>query len=133
MVNRLSDHELKRWMRPDAYRFMRPDWRRFVKPGSEAATLFEKYERKYSPDQPRDDQGRWTDEGDRAETESQSPPANSGSPDARIPQRVAMDCEELARRDRFTCQTVRTRSCWAQANFRYSQCLIGGYIPQIYH
>ena len=57
------EHELKRWMRPDAHHFVRPDWRRCVKPGSELASVFELYERKYRPDQLRDDQGRWADEG----------------------------------------------------------------------
>jgi hypothetical protein len=23
-----TEHQLKRWMRPDAWRFVRPDWRR---------------------------------------------------------------------------------------------------------
>lgn len=126
-------HQQKRWMRHDAWRFIRPDWRRFVKPGSEAAALFERYERKYRPDQLRDELGRWADEGGGAGNDARSPPANSGSPGARISRRVAEDCELLKRLDRFTCRSVRTRSCWAQANFRYSQCLIGGYIPPIYH
>lgn len=56
-------HQQKRWIRHDAFRFIRPDWRRFVKPGSEAAAHFERYERKYRPDQLRDDHGRWADEG----------------------------------------------------------------------
>jgi hypothetical protein len=29
------EHELKRFMRPDAHRYLRPDWRRFWKPGHE--------------------------------------------------------------------------------------------------
>lgn len=50
-------------MRHDAHRFIRRDWRRFVAPRSEAAALFERYERKYRPDQLRDEIGRWADEG----------------------------------------------------------------------
>lgn len=62
------DYELKRWMRPDAYRFIGPDWRRHVKAGSALYSVFELYERKYSPDQPRvpagnRDGGQWTGEG----------------------------------------------------------------------
>lgn len=62
-----TEHQLKRWMRPDAHRFIRPDWRRFVQPGSELAAIYERYERKYRPDQPRvpagsREGGRWTDE-----------------------------------------------------------------------
>jgi hypothetical protein len=56
-------HELKRWMRPDAHRFVRPDWRRFVRPGFEKDHPFALYERKYRPDQLRDELGRWADEG----------------------------------------------------------------------
>jgi hypothetical protein len=126
------DHQLKRAMRPDAHRFVRPDWRRFVRKGGDISALFELYEHKYRPDQTRDDQGRWTSEGGRSE--GKTPPASDPSVEnGRVSQRVAQDCELLARLDRFTCQAVRTRSCWAQANFRYSQCLIGGYIPPIYH
>jgi hypothetical protein len=33
-----QEHQLKRWMRPDAHRFVRPDWRRFVRPASSAIT-----------------------------------------------------------------------------------------------
>ena len=58
-------HQLKRWMRPDAHLFVRPDWRRYVAPGSDAAAVFELYERKYRPDQPRvpdgsPEGGQWT-------------------------------------------------------------------------
>jgi hypothetical protein len=57
------EQELTRWMRPDAHRFVRPDWRRFVRPGFEKDHPFALYERKYRPDQLRDDHGRWMDEG----------------------------------------------------------------------
>jgi hypothetical protein len=62
------EHELKRWMRPDAHRFVRPDWRRFVRPGFEKDHPFALYERKYRSDQLRDDRGRWADEGGGQET-----------------------------------------------------------------
>lgn len=48
------------------------------------------------------------------------------------PQRRA-EREEQYRLNTFICNTLRTRSCWAQAEFRYSQCLIGAYVPPIYH
>jgi hypothetical protein len=57
------EHELKRWMRHDAHRFVSPDWRRFVRPGFEKDHPFALYERKYRPDQLRDELGRWADEG----------------------------------------------------------------------
>jgi hypothetical protein len=65
-------HERKRFMRPDAYRFVCPDWRRYMRAGQEHDLLyrhFERFERKYSPDQPRVPQGnpnggQWTTDGD---------------------------------------------------------------------
>jgi hypothetical protein len=62
------EHQLKRWMRPDAHRFIRPDWRRFVRPEFQADHPFALYERKYSADQPRvpagsHEGGQWTNEG----------------------------------------------------------------------
>ena len=56
-------HQRKRWMRPDAYRFIRADWRRFVRPGDREDHPFALYERKYRPDQLRDEIGRWVEEG----------------------------------------------------------------------
>jgi hypothetical protein len=47
------EHQLGRWMQPDAHRFIRPDWRRFVRPEFQADHPFALYEGKYSPDQPR--------------------------------------------------------------------------------
>jgi hypothetical protein len=74
------EHAVRRFMRPDAHRFIRPDWRRFVRPGQKSDplyTLYERFERKYSPDQPRvpagsSEGGQWTNGtgGDSADTES---------------------------------------------------------------
>jgi hypothetical protein len=47
------EHQLKRWMRPDAHYFVRADWRRYVRPGFERDHPFGLYERKYDPNQPR--------------------------------------------------------------------------------
>lgn len=58
-------HQRKRWMRPNAHLFIRADWRRFVRPGQRDDHPFAQYERKYRPDQLRDDHGRWADEGAR--------------------------------------------------------------------
>jgi hypothetical protein len=49
-------HQRARFMRPDAARWMRPDAARWLKPQHPG-------ELKYSPDQPRDERGRWTDGG----------------------------------------------------------------------
>lgn len=136
------EHQVKHWMRPDAYRFIRPDWRRYVTPGSELWSIYERYERKYSPEQPRvpagsREGGQWTGDGGGGSSGDLSSPAPGGESTAgsgpRVSQQLAADCELIKRLDTFTCQSVRTRSCWAQAAFRYSQCLIGGYIPPIYH
>lgn len=69
------EHQLKRWMRPDAHLFVRPDWRRHVRPGFEDDLPFALYERKYSPDQARvpsgsSEGGQWTSDG----TSSSEPP-----------------------------------------------------------
>jgi hypothetical protein len=77
-------HERKRWMRPDAHRFIRPDWRRYVQPGSELAALYESMERKYSPDQPRDYHGRWTDEGGPSTSDTGQQSSDGISPDVQM-------------------------------------------------
>jgi hypothetical protein len=133
------DYEFKRWMCPD--------WRRYWKPGCEDDALYRHYfelDRKYDPNQPRvaagsPQGGQWTSEGG-AEVTAPSEvtlPRNSGRPATQIAARISSqrraECEEQLRKDTFICNTVRTRSCWAQANFRYSLCLIGGYVPPIFH
>jgi len=62
------EHQLKRWMAPNAHLFVRPDWRRFVRPEDQKSHPFALYERKYSPEQPRvpagsREGGQWTSEG----------------------------------------------------------------------
>jgi len=132
-----AEREINRWMRSDAHRLLRPDWRRFWKPGHENEALYRTYERierKYSPDQPRDDRGRWTD--DSGSSNSHSSIADAGQ-FTRIAARISpgrqAECDEQYRHDTFTCNIMRTASCWRQMGFRYGQCLIGGYIPPIYH
>jgi len=66
--NAYLEHQIKRWMASNAHHFVRPDWRRHVQPGSDLASVFELYERKYSPDQPRvpagsHEGGQWTNDG----------------------------------------------------------------------
>lgn len=79
-------HQLKRRMRPDAHRFVRPDWRRHVRPGFARDFPFELYECKYSPDQPRDDHGRWTSEsgGSSSQAMRTEPTVGSGRNDRRV-------------------------------------------------
>ena len=130
--------EQKYWMRHDAHKFIRPDWRRFVKPGSETAAVFEVYEQKYRPDQARvpsgsRDGGQWVDEGGGGEPESDGADRGPIRIAARIPASRRAECELQQRQDTFICNTIGTRSCWAQAAFRFSQCLKGGYVPPFYH
>ena len=138
------DYELRRWMRPD--------WRRFWKSGYENDPLYKEYERierKFSPDQPRmpagaSEGGQWTSvSGAGGQSGSQGQPSKTtpqkvpAAPKTRIASRISpqrkAECEEQLRLDEFICRTVGTSSCWGQAYFRYSQCLIGGYVPRIYH
>ena len=58
-----TQHQLKRWMRPDAHHFVRADWRQNVLPQSGLAAVFALYERKYREDQLREDNGRFAYEG----------------------------------------------------------------------
>lgn len=132
------DHQLRHWTRPD--------WRKWWKPGHENDPLYkelERVERKYRPDQLRVPQGsegggQWTAEGSGGSgAVSSAKPVDVAKPKQRIaarisPQRKA-ECEEQLRLDEFICRTVGTSACWGQAYFRDSQCLIGGYIPPIYH
>jgi hypothetical protein len=145
-----TEHELKRWMRPDAHRFLRSDWRRFWKPGHEndpLNRLYESIERKYSLDQPRvpagsREGGQWTREagdapsggvGNSPDTAQSNSHKLRTQVAARIsPQRRSV-CEEQYRNDTFICNIMGMKSCWGQAAFRLSQCLIGGYVPPLYH
>ena len=135
------EREMKRWARPDAHLFVRRDWRRFVKPRSDVATVFEFYEQKYRPDQARvpagsREGGQWVDEGGGGEAESGEGGSTEQGPmrvAARISASRRAECELQQRQDTFICNTIGTRSCWAQAAFRFSQCLKGGYVPPLYH
>src|SRR5215471_14155479 len=117
----LSERDSKRWMRPDAHRFLRSNWRRFWKPGQEDHPLYKFYdgiERKYRPDQLRDDLGRWTDEGDGSQPGDTKPRQwISGS--------TAESCLAQYRKDVFVCAAFTSPACYAQAMLRYSNCLAG--------
>ena len=127
------ERELKRWMRPDARNFIRPAGRRYVKPGSDAESAFALYERKWRIDQLRDWRGRFADEGGGGEPENDGADRGPIRIAARIPASRRAECELQQRQDTFICNTIGTRSCWAQAAFRFSQCLKGGYVPPFYH
>jgi hypothetical protein len=150
------ERALTRWARPDARNFVRPDWRHSVKPESDAASVFDIYQRKYRLDQPRvpagsRQGGQWTDEGGRSAkpTPSDTSSASGGRNDprvlsdaipdnyykpgaqlaARISKAREAECEEQYRKDTFICNTIGTASCWEQAMFRRAQCIRGQYVP----
>lgn len=101
-------------MRPDAVRWLRP-----VHPD----------ERKFDPDQPRDEDGRWTDDSGQADAGNLSAAhSDEGSPaSATIIKEET--CDAQYRLDTFKCNLVRTLSCWRQAAERYGACLAGRPIP----
>ena len=143
---------LRRWMRPDADRFLRPDWRRFWNAGRENDPLYRFYEsieRKYDPAQPRvpvgsPNGGQWTGAdgaiggGSSPENSATGSTVSNSNAETQIAARRVSparqkECDEQHRQDIFICNAIGTMSCWEQAAFRYSQCLIGGYVPPIYH
>lgn len=124
------DEQIRRWMRPD--------WRNWWKPGSENDPLYKEYERierKYRPDQLRVERGnegagQWAYEGRNAGGDAK--PATQIRVAARISPARAEECELQLLRDKFICNTVRLRSCHAQAAERYAACLGGRPIPPLF-
>lgn len=127
----MIERELKYWTRQDAHRFLRPDWRRFWRPGYETDPLYrlyERIERKYRPDQLRDDLGRFAlagASGNRAGRQRQDNVAQSILPSLR------MDCDGLYLIDTSICRRVGSRACYAQAALRYGNCLAGRPMPPL--
>lgn len=75
------------------------------------------FEAKFNPDQPRDDDGRWTAAGgDQVDIVARGNEA---------------ECDQQYKRDTVICNLVRTPLCWAQAADRYGACLAGRRIPQL--
>jgi hypothetical protein len=122
----LSTQELLR-ARPSRYwhRFGLPAWQR-------------EYARKYDPDQPRDDHGRWVDTG--ADDGSNNP---DGTPAGDLPVSFAAArrrgrsmafCMAQYAVDGLMCNSVelsRQRACWTQAAERLGNCLSGRPIPPL--
>jgi hypothetical protein len=112
-------HQKKRWMRHDANRFLLP---RFV------AT-----ELKFDPHQPRvpagnPDGGQWT----LGDTTTELSARMRTQLATRISSTRQQECDLQYRQDTFKCNLIGTAACWRQANFRYAQCMIGGYVPPLY-
>jgi hypothetical protein len=92
-------------------------------------------ERRFDPDQPRvpagqTGAGQWS--GDQVDDDSLSG-SNSffGMLTLAATRRRGVEafCEAQLRRDIFQCKIVGLRSCYAQANLRYANCLAGLPIP----
>jgi hypothetical protein len=83
--------------------------------------------RKFDPEQPRDEQGRWTDEADVTGSTGASNPL-----DAFAAMRGSeAECEAQYERDSLICRLVQTMSCWQQAMARRAACVAGSPIPPL--
>ena len=74
----------------------------------------------FDPAQPRDDQGRWTEDS-----------ASDSTREFSVAARNAAECDFQYKLDKVTCNLVQTHLCWAQAAERYGACLAGRSIPQL--
>jgi hypothetical protein len=144
-----TEHQLQRWMRPDAHRYIRPDWRRFWNAGHENDPLYRFYEsveRKFSPDQPRvpagsSDGGQWTSDGGGAGggpspgSTRTEPTAGSGRNDPRVlsdvtPDNFSKPGTRLAANDQSSGYPANTptileraKQIAASGNASYQKCL----------
>jgi len=114
-----EERQRERYTEPDPTRWTRP-----VHPT----------ERKFDSNQPRDEQGRWTDSQGRGVIGGDAGDSSAGSDDSSIV--VAgrgneAECDLQYRNDSILCNMVRLPSCWAQAAERYGACLSGRRIPQL--
>jgi hypothetical protein len=85
--------------------------------------------RKYDPNQPRDDHGRWVDAGG-AGTANRNEVPSSAVLAARRGVSEA-ECDAQYKLDTFKCNLVGTQQCWESAADRYAACLGGRPIPQL--
>lgn len=105
-----TQHQLKRWTRPDAHRFVRPDWRRYARPGHESEFLFSLYECKYKPDQPRVPSGspaggQWT--SDNATSSSSTRVNEARVQSDRNPDELYKPGAQLAQNGKQSSEPVR--------------------------
>jgi hypothetical protein len=93
----------------------------------------------FNPDQPRDDRGRWTDAGSSPGA-GEGPSSREGHSSresfaaARRRGRSLAFCTAQYAADGLICRTVapsQRRACWAQANLRWSNCLVGRRVPDL--
>jgi hypothetical protein len=91
------------------------------------------FSRKYRPDQPRDELGRWVDEG--GPTDDRSGVADGSPTDISAVgrRRAVLEARCLAQYalDTIVCTRARSRACHQQAALRYSNCLVSRPIPPL--
>ncbi len=90
----------------------------------------------FTPDQPRDEQGRWTNSAfvtDVVTTDDDAIITGTTPLDiiAARPQFSLAECEGQYKRDTFHCTMVGLPSCHRQAAQRYAACLGGTQIPPL--
>jgi hypothetical protein len=97
----------------------------------------------FNPDQPRDEDGRWTDGGStspKADSDAAADSVGGDRGDARTTpldiiaarrQFSLAECEAQYKSDTFHCAMVGLPSCYRQAAQRYAACLGGTQIPPL--
>lgn len=85
---------------------------------------------KYDPDQPRDDQGRWTDGSASDATNANSSGSEFGFSRFASYSNIAA-CNAQYRKDLFQCKMVGLPQCYAQAMVRLVACENGSQIPPL--
>ena len=90
-----------------------------------AALRFSTLLRKFDPDQPRDEIGRWTDGANATGSTASSDPINAFA----AMRGNEEECEAQYERDSLTCRLVQSMSCWRQAMARRAACVAGAPLP----
>jgi hypothetical protein len=97
----------------------------------------------FNPEQPRDEDGRWTDSGLTSPKAGSDAAADSAGGDRSGARKTPLDiiaarrqfslaeCEAQYKRDTFFCTMVGLPSCHRQAAQRYAACLGGTQIPPL--
>jgi hypothetical protein len=87
------------------------------------------YTRKYDPNQPRDERGRWVD-ADGNQDDLADNPLESFAAARRRGNSLAY-CTAQYAADALICKIAKSRACWEQAALRWSNCLAGRPIPPL--
>jgi hypothetical protein len=111
---------------PDDLYEVRPAyyWQRF---GSDASH-WRARKANFDPNQPRAEDGRWTDEGNQR---GQFDSAKRTQFAARSSRQREAECETQYKLDSAICRMVRTPLCWEQAMKRRAACISGYPLPPL--